>query len=101
MWAVAQVIFPILESLILTWRSFVCYAIGAPLLISILFAYLMFIESPRYLFSIKEYKKAKKIFEYISIKNRRPPFKFNLHEEIIEESDKSTKISLVNSDNIF
>lgn len=80
-----------LEAWITSWR-FLSYIIGFSLLFSIIFVYIYFVESPRYLVGKARYKEARKVFKYISVFNLRPAFEFHLLEEMENYNSRTTKI---------
>lgn len=57
-------------------------AIGVPLTIMTVIAYQFLVESPRYLISRNKFDEARYIFKYISVYNLRPPFEYNLLQEM-------------------
>lgn len=84
MWSGTPIFLPFL-SLIPTWRyAFLLFA--AILLLTLPFAFKCFLESPRFLVANDCLEQARGIFEKISITNNRPPYKFNLIDELEAEN---------------
>lgn len=89
-WAGTPIFLPLL-SFLPSWR--LCFLLFACIWLGTLpFAYLCFLESPRFLLSKKCYSQVRDIFEKISVTNRRPPYRFKLAEEMEGENESFLRL---------
>lgn len=81
-WALAQIIFVLITMFMTFWRYLCIFSMGLPLLLSIYLTHYLLDETPRYLVRYKRYNEARMILRKMSTYNQRPPFEFNLYEEM-------------------